>query len=57
MKKERSQAGFFVLPFAAAVVILGLATSFASGALPLDTSKPVDWSKLGHGQAEYKVNP
>lgn len=44
------------MPFAGAIMILGILTGFASGALPLDTSKPVDLSKLSQGQAIYKVN-
>ncbi len=44
------------MPFPAAIVILALLTGFASGALPTDTSKPVDLSKLKGGQAIYKVN-
>lgn len=44
------------MPLPAAVVILSLLTGFFSGALPVDTSHPVDFSKLKNGQAIYKVN-
>lgn len=44
------------MPFPAALAILAILTGFASGALPVDAQKPVDFSKLKQGQAIYKVN-
>ncbi len=38
------------------LVIIALLTGFASGALPLNTSKAVDLGKLKTGQAVYNVN-
>lgn len=44
------------MPFAGAIFILAILTGFSSGALPVDTSKPVDLNKLKNGEAVYVVN-
>jgi|NOAtaT_7_FD_contig_31_7871397_length_213_multi_1_in_0_out_0_1 hypothetical protein len=45
-----------MVPFPGAIAIIAILTMFASGAAPLNNTKPVDFQKLKQGQAIYKVN-